>query len=206
MIDLYTWATPNGRKITILLEEINTPYSIHPVNIDNNEQFTKQFSSISPSNKIPAIVDRENDQSIFESGAIMLYLANKYNQFLPNKYYWQSMEWLIFQLTQVGPILGQAHQFLFYHPNQSEFVEKKYINYTKRIYTTLNNHLKNNEYLGVEYSIADIATWPWIARFERQRINLNSYPEVLRWYKSIMKRPAVIKGYNAIGEKEAIPL
>ena len=206
MIDLYTWATPNGRKITILLEEINTPYSIHPVNIDNNEQFTKQFSSISPSNKIPAIVDRENNQSIFESGAIMLYLANKYNQFLPNKYYWQSMEWLIFQLTQVGPILGQAHQFLFYHPNQSEFVEKKYINYTKRIYTTLNNHLKNNEYLGVEYSIADIATWPWIARFERQRINLNSYPEVLRWYKKIMIRPAVVKGYNIIGEKEAIPL
>ena len=206
MIDLYTWATPNGRKITILLEEINTPYSIHPVNIDNNEQFTKQFSRISPSNKIPAIVDRENNQSIFESGAIMLYLANKYNQFLPNKYYWQSMEWLIFQLTQVGPILGQAHQFLFYHPNQSEFVEKKYINYTKRIYTTLNNHLKNNEYLGVEYSIADIATWPWIARFERQRINLNSYPEVLRWYKKIMIRPAVVKGYNIIGEKEAIPL
>ena len=206
MIDLYTWATPNGLKITILLEEINTPYSIHPVNIDNNEQFTKQFSSISPSNKIPAIVDRENNQSIFESGAIMLYLANKYNQFLPNKYYWQSMEWLIFQLTQVGPILGQAHQFLFYHPNQSEFVEKKYINYTKRIYTTLNNHLKNNEYLGVEYSIADIATWPWIARFERQRINLNSYPEVLRWYKKIMIRPAVVKGYNIIGEKEAIPL
>jgi GST-like protein len=206
MIDLYTWATPNGRKITILLEEINTPYFIHPVNIDNNEQFTKQFSSISPSNKIPAIVDRENNQSIFESGAIMLYLANKYNQFLPNKYYWQSMEWLIFQLTQVGPILGQAHQFLFYHPNQSEFVEKKYINYTKRIYTTLNNHLKNNEYLGVEYSIADIATWPWIARFERQRINLNSYPEVLRWYKKIMIRPAVVKGYNIIGEKEAIPL
>lgn len=206
MIDLYTWATPNGRKITILLEEINTPYFIHPVNIDNNEQFTKQFSRISPSNKIPAIVDRENDQSIFESGAIMLYLANKYNQFLPNKYYWQSMEWLIFQLTQVGPILGQAHQFLFYHPNQSEFVEKKYINYAKRIYTTLNNHLKNNEYLGVEYSIADIATWPWIARFERQRINLNSYPEVLRWYKKIMIRPAVVKGYNIIGEKEAIPL
>jgi GST-like protein len=206
MIDLYTWATPNGRKITILLEEINTPYSIHSIDIGNNEQFTKQFSGISPSNKIPAIVDRENDQSIFESGAIMLYLANKYDQFLPNKYYWQSMEWLIFQLSQVGPILGQAHQFLFYHPNQSEFVEKKYIDYSERIYSTLNNHLKNNEYLGVEYSIADIATWPWIARFERQRINLNSYPEVLRWYKSIMKRPAVIKGYNAIGEKEAIPL
>jgi len=206
MIDLYTWATPNGRKISILLEEINTPYSVHLIDINNNEQFTKQFSQISPSNKIPAIVDQENGQSIFESGAIMLYLANKYDQLLPKKYYWQSMEWFVFQLSQVGPILGQAHQFLFYHPNKSEFVEKKYIDYSKRIYETLNNRLKKNEYLGVEYSIADIATWPWIARFELQRINLNSYPDVLRWYKNIMRRPAVIKGYNVFGDYKTIPL
>ena len=205
MIDLYTWPTPNGRKISILLEEINTPYSVHLIDINNNEQFTKQFSQISPSNKIPAIIDRENGQNIFESGAIMLYLANKYDQFLPKKYYWQCMEWFIFQLSQVGPILGQAHQFLFYHPNQSKFVEKKYVNYAKRIYETLNTHLKNNEYLGVEYSIADIATLPWIARFERQRINLNSYPQVLRWYKNIIKRSAAIKGYNVVGEKDNIP-
>jgi len=201
MIDLYTWPTPNGRKISILLEEIKTPYSVHLINIENNEQFLDDFSRIAPSNKIPAIVDRENDQNIFESGAIMLYLANKHNKFLPKKYYWQIMEWFFFQLTQVGPILGQAHQFLFYHPNQSEFVEKKYINYTKRIYKTLNNRLKDNEYLGVKYSIADIATWPWIARFERQRIDLNSYPEVLRWYKKIMMRPAVIKAYETIAKK-----
>jgi len=207
MIDLYTWPTPNGRKISILLEEINTPYSIHLINIENNEQFLDNFSRIAPSNKIPAIVDRENDQSIFESGSIMLYLAKKHNQFIAKKYYWQIMEWLVFQLSQVGPILGQAHQFLFYHPNQSKFIEKKYIDYTKRIYKTLNNRLKDNEYLGVEYSIADIATWPWIARFERHRIDLNSYPEVLRWYKKIRKRPAVIKGYNMIGAKtDKIPL
>ena len=158
MIDLYTWATPNGRKISILLEEINTPYSVHPVNIIENEQFSDEFSRIAPSNKIPAIIDRDNGQSIFESGAIMMYLAKKHNQFLSQKHYWQIMEWVIFQLSQVGPVLGQAHQFLYYHPNQSEFVEKKYIDYTKRIYQTLNERLKDNEYLGVEYSIADIAT------------------------------------------------
>ena len=206
MIDLYTWATPNGRKISILLEEINTPYSVHPVNITENEQFSDEFSRIAPSNKIPAIIDRDNGQSIFESGAIMMYLAKKHNQFLSQKHYWQIMEWVIFQLSQVGPVLGQAHQFLYYHPNQSEFVEKKYIDYTKRIYQTLNERLKDNEYLGVEYSIADIATWPWIARFERHRINLSDYPEVLNWYKLIRQRPAVIKGYNVVGKKEDIPI
>ena len=206
MIDLYTWATPNGRKISILLEEINTPYSVHPVNITENEQFSNKFSRIAPSNKIPAIIDRENGQSIFESGAIMIYLAKKYNQFLSQKYYWQIMEWVTFQLSQVGPVLGQAHQFLYYHPNQNAFVEKKYIDYTKRIYQTLNERLKDNEYLGVEYSIADIATWPWIARFERHRINISDYPEVLNWYKLIRERPAVIKGYNVVGKKEDIPI
>ena len=124
MIDLYTWATPNGRKISILLEEINTPYSVHPVNIIENEQFSDKFSRIAPSNKIPAIIDRENGQSIFESGAIMMYLAKKHNQFLSQKHYWHIIEWLIFQLSQVGPVLGQAHQFLYYHPNQSKFAEK----------------------------------------------------------------------------------
>jgi len=206
MIDLYTWSTPNGRKISILLEEINTPYLVHPVNIIENEQFSHEFSRIAPSNKIPAIIDRENGQSIFESGAIMMYLAKKHNQFLSQKYYWQIMEWVIFQLSQVGPVLGQAHQFLYYHPNQSEFVETKYIDYTKRIYQTLNKRLKDNEYLGVEYSIADIATWPWIARFERHRINISDYPEVLNWYKLIRERPAVIKGYNVVGKKEDIPI
>jgi GST-like protein len=206
MIDLYTWATPNGRKISILLEEINTPYSVHPVNITENEQFSDKFSRIAPSNKIPAIIDRDNGQSIFESGAIMMYLAKKHDQFLSQKHYWQIMEWVIFQLSQVGPVLGQAHQFLYYHPNQNAFVEKKYIDYTKRIYQTLNERLKDNEYLGVEYSIADIATWPWIARFERHRINISDYPEVLNWYKLIRERPAVIKGYNVVGKKEDIPI
>tara|TARA_B110000116_G_scaffold9456_1_gene7863 strand:- start:1188 stop:1808 length:621 start_codon:yes stop_codon:yes gene_type:complete len=205
MIDLYTWPTPNGRKISIMLEELAVPYTPHPIDIYNNEQFSEMFSRISPSNKIPAIFDNENKQSIFESGAIMIYLANKYNALIPQKYYWQTIEWLVFQLSQIGPILGQAHQFLFYYPNQSKFVEEKYINYAKRIYQTLDDRLKDKEYLANEYSIADIATWPWTARFERQRITLKEYPNVLRWYNSIMKRPAVIKGYNVVGKKEDIP-
>ena len=155
MIDLYTWPTPNGRKITIMLEELDVPYKVYLVDIDNNEQFSDNFSQISPANKIPAIIDNENKQSIFESGAIILYLAKKYKKFISQKYHWETMEWLMFQTT--------------------------------------------------EYSIADISTWPWITHFERQRITLNKYPNVLRWYSSIMKRPAVIKGYNAIGEKERIP-
>ena len=205
MIDLYTWSTPNGRKITIILEELKVPYTIFPIDIDKNDQFSDKFSRISPTNKIPVIIDNENKKTIFESGTIMIYLAEKYNKFIPQKYHWQTMEWLMFQISQVGPLLGQAHQFLFYHPNQSKFIQEKYINYTIRIYQTLDDRLKDNEYLAKEYSIADISTWPWIARFEKQRISLNDYPNVLRWYSSIMKRPAVVKGYNAVGNKEKIP-
>ena len=206
MIDLYTWPTPNGRKISILLEELKVSYNVIPINIGENEQFSKEFSLISPSNKIPAIVDNKAKKNIFESGAIMLYLADKYKRFLPNKYHWQVIEWFMFQLTQVGPTLGQAHQFLFYHSGKSEFAEEKYINYSKRIYQTLDDQLIKNKYLGIEYSIADIATWPWIARFERHRIDLKKYPNVYRWYKLIANRPAVIKGYNVIGKFEKIPL
>jgi GST-like protein len=203
MIDLYTWPTPNGRKVTIMLEELEVPYTLHPINISNDEQFSEKFSLISPSNKIPAIVD--NDKSVFESGAIMLYLANKYNKLIPQNHYWETLEWFTFQLSQVGPLLGQAHQFLYYHPNQSLFIEEKYKDYAKRIYQTLDIRLKDHEYLANEYSIADIATWPWIARFKRHKISLEDYPNVLKWYKIIMKRPPVIRGYNAIGKKEEIP-
>lgn len=206
MIELYTWPTPNGRKIAIMLEELEVLYNVYPIDIFNNEQFSEKFSKISPGNKIPVIIDNDNKKSIFESGAIMLYLAYKYKKLIPQKHYWETLEWLTFQLSQVGPLLGQAHQFLFYHPNQSLFIEEKYINYAKRIYQTLDNRLKNHSYLANEYSIADIATWPWIARFEKQRIKLENYPNVMRWYKVIMKRPAIIKGYNAIGEKVEIPL
>ena len=144
MIDFYTWPTPNGRKISILLEEINTPYKVIPVDITNNEQFSKEYTTISPSNKIPAIVDKENNQSIFETGAIMLYLSKKYNKFLPQQYYYEVMQWFFFQISQVGPYLGQAHQFLHYHSGKSIFAEEKYRNYVKRVYETLNQRLIDN--------------------------------------------------------------
>ncbi len=206
MINLYTWPTPNGRKISILLEELQVPYKVIPIDIEKDEQFSKEFSLISPNNKIPAITDLETKTNIFESGAILLYLANKYKKYLSDKSYWSIMEWFMFQLTQVGPYLGQAHQFLYYHSGKSKFAEDKYINYVKRTYRTLDSRLENNEYLGTEYSIADIATWPWIARFERHRVDLKNYPNVLRWYKLISKRSAVIKGYNVVGKFEKIPL
>ena len=206
MINLYTWPTPNGRKISILLEELQIPYKVIPINIEKDEQFSKEFSLISPNNKIPAITDLETKTNIFESGAIMLYLANKYRKYLSDKSYWPIMEWFMFQLTQVGPYLGQAHQFLYYHSGKSKFAEDRYINYVKRVYRTLDSRLENSEYLGIEYSIADIATWPWVARFERHRVDLKNYPNVLRWYKLISKRSAVIKGYNVIGKFEKIPL
>ena len=206
MINLYTWPTPNGRKISILLEELQIPYKVIPINIEKDEQFSKEFSLISPNNKIPVITDLETKTNIFESGAIMLYLANKYRKYLSDKSYWSIIEWFMFQLTQVGPYLGQAHQFLYYHSGKSKFAEDRYINYVKRVYQTLDSRLENSEYLGIEYSIADIATWPWVARFERHRVDLKNYPNVLRWYKLISKRSAVIKGYNVVGKFEKIPL
>ena len=206
MINLYTWPTPNGRKISILLEELEVQYNVIPIDIQNDEQFSKEFSLISPSNKIPAIVDTDNNESIFETGAIMLYLAKKYNKYLSEKHYWEIMKWFFFQISQVGPFLGQAHQYLHYNIGKSEFAEKKSIDYVKRVYSTLEKRLVNNTYLGIEYSIADIATWPWIARFEIHKANLNDYPNVLKWYQEIAKRPAVIKGYNVIGDKVDIPM
>ena len=206
MINLYTWPTPNSRKVSILLEEIGIPYKVFPIDITNDEQFSKEFSKISPGNKIPAIVDDENNKSIFETGAIMLYLAKKYNKFIPEDHYWNVMEWYFFQISQVGPYLGQAHQFLSYHPGKSPYAEEKYKNYVKRVYNTLEERLKKYQYLGIEYSIADIATWPWVARFEIHKTNLEDYPNVLRWYRLIAKRSAVIKGYNAVGEKISIPM
>ena len=206
MINLYTWPTPNSRKVSILLEEIGIPYKVFPIDITNDEQFSKEFSKISPGNKIPAIVDDENNKSIFETGAIMLYLAKKYNKFIPEDHYWNVMQWYFFQISQVGPYLGQAHQFLSYHPGKSPYAEEKYKNYVKRVYNTLDERLNKYQYLGIEYSIADIATWPWVARFEIHKTNLEDYPNVLRWYRLIAKRSAVIKGFNAVGEKISIPM
>ncbi|MDC0161841.1 glutathione S-transferase N-terminal domain-containing protein [bacterium] len=206
MIDLYSSSTPNGRKISIMLEELGVKYNPILISLDKKDQFSPEFSKISPTNKIPVIVDKESGQIIFESGAILLYLAKKYNKFLNEKDYWNVVQWLFFQMAYVGPMLGQAHQYLFYHKGKSKFAEEKSKGYTNNVYEILNTQLSKYNYLCNEYSIADIAVWPWIARFNRHQINLKKYPNVLRWYSKILKRPAVIKGYNIIGDVNEIPI
>ena len=205
MIDLYSSATPNGRKITIMLEELGVEYNAIHIDLEKKEQFSDVFSKISPSNKIPVIVDNDRKITVFESGAILLYLAEKYDKFLNKNYYWEIVQWLFFQMSYVGPMLGQAHQYLFYNPGKSKFAEEKSKGYTKHVYQILDERLSNREYIVDEYSIADISIWPWIARFERHQINLNEYPNVLRWYLEISNRTAVIKGYNVVGDYYEIP-
>tara|TARA_B100000886_G_scaffold87655_1_gene57658 strand:- start:1849 stop:2445 length:597 start_codon:yes stop_codon:yes gene_type:complete len=198
MIKLYTSPTPNGRKISILLEELNAEYETILIDLGKKEQFKKEFSKLSPTNKIPVIVDTENSQRIFESGAILIYLAQKYNKFLDNENYWEIMQWLILQVAYVGPMLGQAHQYLFYHRGKSKFAEEKTKGYVEHVYSILEKQLIDKEYIVKDYSIADIAIWPWVDRCERHEINLENYPNIKRWYDKISIRPAVIKGYNAV--------
>ena len=205
MIDLYSSATPNGRKISIMLEELGVQYNAIHIDLEKNEQFSDFFSKISPSNKIPVIVDNDKGITVFESGAILLYLAEKYDKFLNKNYYWEIVQWLFFQMSYVGPMLGQAHQYLFYNPGKSKFAEEKSKGYTKHVYQILDERLSSREYIVDEYSIADISIWPWIARFERHQINLNEYTNVLRWYLEISNRTAVIKGYNVVGDYYEIP-
>ena len=198
MIKLYTSPTPNGRKISILLEELNAEYETILVDLSKKEQFKKEFSKLSPTNKIPVIVDTENGQRIFESGAILIYLAQKYNKFLDNENYWEIMQWLILQVAYVGPMLGQAHQYLFYHRGKSKFAEEKTKGYVEHVYSILEKQLMDREYIVNDYSIADIAIWPWVDRCERYEVKLEDYPNIKRWYDKISIRPAVIKGYNAV--------
>ena len=205
MIDLYSSATPNGRKISIMLEELGAQYNAIHIDLEKREQFSDFFSKISPSNKIPVIVDNDKGNTVFESGAILLYLAEKYDKFLNKNYYWEIVQWLFFQMSYVGPMLGQAHQYLFYNPGKSKFAEEKSKGYTKHVYQILDKRLSRREYIVDEYSIADISIWPWTARFERHQINLNEYPNVLRWYLEISNRTAVIKGYNVVGDYYEIP-
>ena len=205
MIDLYSSATPNGRKISIMLEELGVQYNVIHIDLEKKEQFSDFFSKISPSNKIPVIVDNDRKITVFESGAILLYLAEKYNKFLNKNYYWEIVQWLFFQMSYVGPMLGQAHQYLFYNAGKSTFAEEKSKGYTKHVYQILDERLSSREYIVDEYSIADISIWPWIARFERHQINLYEYPNVLRWYLEISNRAAVIKGYNVVGDYYEIP-
>jgi GSH-dependent disulfide-bond oxidoreductase len=197
MIELYTWTTPNGRKISIALEELGLSYEVHAVDIGDQEQFSATFSAISPNNKIPAIVDRDTGVQMMESGAILLYLADKTGRLLPQVRLERLsvIEWLMWQMGGFGPMLGQAHHFLHYHPEVSEYAAKRYHVEAERLYGVLDRRLAQHRFIVDEYSIADIAIWPWASRFSWQGIDLNNFPNVRRWYVEIAARPAVQKGY-----------
>ena len=198
MYDLYTWSTPNGRKVSIMLEEIGADYNVHPINITKDEQFAADFLKISPNNKIPALVDSDSDTSLMESGAILFYLAKKHDQFLAKdaKDLWKAMEWLMWQMGGLGPMLGQAHHFVHFNRDKSDYARERYSKEAARLYSVLDKRLSESAYLaGAEYSIADIATWPWISRYEWQGVDFNNYPNALRWYQDIAARPAVQKGF-----------
>lgn len=198
MYDLYTWSTPNGRKVSIMLEEIGAVYNVYPINITKNEQFAADFLKISPNNKIPALVDSDSGTSLMESGAILLYLAKKHDQFLAKdaKDLWKAMEWLMWQMGGLGPMLGQAHHFVHFNPDKSDYARERYSKEAARLYSVLDKRLSESAYLtGDEYSIADIATWPWISRYEWQGVDFKNYPNALRWYQDIAARPAVQRGF-----------
>ncbi len=208
MIDLYTWTTPNGRKVSIMLEEIGHPYNIHAVDISKGDQHQPEFLKISPNNRIPAIVDSETDITLMESGAILIYLAEKTGMFLSTdfKIRLKTLEWLMWQMGGVGPMFGQVHHFVKYNPGKAPYAEERYLNEAKRLYRVLDKRLGDAEYLAGEYSIADIATWPWVARFDWQTIDLNEYPNVKRWYLAISGRPAVKKGWDIPIKVQEIPI
>jgi GST-like protein len=208
MIDLYTWSTPNGRKVSIMLEEVGLPYTVHPVDIGKNQQFEPAFLKISPNNRIPAIVDRDNGMSLFESGAILMYLAEKTGKLwlAKGEAHWRTVEWLMWQMGGVGPMLGQVHHFVKYNKGKAPYAEERYTNEALRLYGVLDRRLAEVEFLAGDYSIADIATWPWISRFEWQQIDLNNFPNVLRWYRAIAARPAVQKGYHVPVPQPSIPM
>jgi GST-like protein len=208
VIDLYTWTTPNGRKANIMLEEIGLPYTVHAIDISKDEQFAPEFLKISPNNRIPAIVDRDNGMSLMESGAILIYLADKTGKLLPKSGMerYKVIEWLMWQMGGPGPMLGQVHHFVKYNPGKAPYAEERYLKEAARLYKVLNTQLGLHEYVAGEYSIADIAIWPWISRFEWQTINLNDYPNVKRWYLEIAKRPAVQRGYKVPKDMGPIPM
>ena len=199
MIDLYTWSTPNGRKISIMLEELGLEYTVKPINIIKDEQFADSFLKISPNNKIPAIIDHDSDTTLMESGAILLYLADKYKKLLPNNVVDRNkcIEWLFFQAASQGPMLGQAHHFLKFNKGKSEYAENRYKKEAERLYEVMDKRLSVVDYLGGnEYSIADISSWPWIARFDWHQIEITKFQHISRWYKQISQRSAVLKGYD----------
>lgn len=206
-IDLYTWATPNGRKVSIMLEEVGLPYRVFPVDITKGDQLDPEFVSFSPNNKIPAIVDHETGAKMMESGAILMYLANKTGKLMAamGEQYWKQMEWLMFQMGHIGPMLGQTHHFVKFNPGKAPYAEERYSKENARLYQVLENRLKGRNFIVGDYSIVDIATWPWVSRYEFQQMDLNDYPRLKDWYLRIADRPAVQKGY-AVPQDLLVPI
>ena len=206
MIELFTANTPNGKKISIMLEEIEFDYKVKKINIYKDEQFKPEFKKISPFSKTPVIIDHDNKRSLFESGAILIYLAEKSGKFYDLQERTTINQWLMGQMAYVGPMLGQHHQFHHYNSGKSDFGEKRYFKISKRIYKELDERLMVSKFLaGKEYTIADIATFPWIARHEWHDIGLKKFESLTRWYQEISKREAVIKGYDLLKNGEKIP-
>ena len=206
MIELFTADTPNGKKISIMLEEIGYDYKVTKVDLNDRDQFKPEFIKISPFSKIPVIMDHDNNESIFESGAILMYLGEKSGMFYDHSNRLKINQWLMAQMGTIGPMIGQHHQFHHYNPGKSEFGEERYFKITKRIYQELDNRLKDTKFLaGEKYTIADIATWPWIARHEWHDIGLRNFKNLSRWYSDISHRDAVIKGYQFMNKRDLPP-
>ncbi len=203
MLDLYYWTTPNGHKVTIFLEEAGLPYNLIPVNIGKGDQFKPEFLQIAPNNRIPALVDREplgagEPISIFESGAILLYLAEKTGQFLPSDLRGRTevLQWLFWQMGGLGPMAGQNHHFSQYAPEKIPYAINRYVNETGRLYAVLNKQLGDRSFVAGDYSIADMAIYPWIVPYERQGQNLENFPHLKRWFETIQARPATVRAYD----------
>ena len=206
MIELFYWPTPNGRKVSIMLEETKIKYKITSINLGKEEQFKPEFLKINPYGKIPAIIDHEKDLVLIESGAILIYLARKSNQFLPKENEIRIFEWLMFQVGNVGPMLGQHHHFHHFNPGKSKYAEDRFFKNSIRVYEVLDKILSKNNYLaGEDYSIADISTFPWIARHNWHDIGLKKYKHLSKWYEFISDRSAVKKGYDCLNTGEQIP-
>ena len=210
MIELFYASTPNGRKISIMLEEAKIKYKITPINLNKDEQLKPEFLKINPYGKIPAIIDHEKNLVLIESGAILIYLAKKSNQFIPKKNEIKIFEWLMFQISNVGPTLGQLHHYSHFNPGKSLYSEERFFKGALKVYAALNNQLKKNKYIaGKEYSIADISLFPWVARHDwhmPDRIDLrNSYEFLVNWYERVGSRSAVIKGYDCLKKGDKLP-
>lgn len=202
MIDLYTWPTPNGRKVSIALEEFGLDYRVHPVDIGRGEQHDPAFRHISPNGRIPAIVD--GARALMESGAILMYLADREDRFWGDDR-WETVQWLMLQMGGVGPMLGQVHHFVRFNPGKAPYAERRFLAEAHRLYGVLDTRLADRACLAGGYSIADMATWPWIARWEWHRIDWSAYPHLRRWYLDIADRPAVQRGYDVPEPTSPIP-